>query len=76
MIVELQLEAIALRDLLKQMLNVAENCDETGYCTDIGFVDIGALHEKVRDALTRKESQSWGDDQVMRQHLSEGGTPT
>jgi hypothetical protein len=24
----------------------------------------------------RKEAQPWGNDQIMRQHLSEGGTPT
>jgi hypothetical protein len=40
-----------LRELLTQMLNVAENADETGYVTDVGFVDLDKLHETVRAAL-------------------------
>ncbi len=40
-----------LKSLLQQMLDVAENCDETGYATDCGFVDLDKLHAKVRAAL-------------------------
>lgn len=40
-----------LRGLLQQMLNIAENCDETGYIDGVGFVDLDKLHEKVRAAL-------------------------
>lgn len=40
-----------LRGLLEQMLNVAENADETGYVTDVGFVDLDKLHAEVRTAL-------------------------
>lgn len=40
-----------LRSLLQQMLDVAENCDETGYIDGVGFVDLDKLHAKVRAAL-------------------------
>ncbi len=40
-----------LESLLQQMLDVAENADETGYVTDVGFVDIDKLHGEVRSAL-------------------------
>lgn len=40
-----------LRALLEQMLNVAENADETGYVTDCGFIDLDKLHELVRAEL-------------------------
>lgn len=41
-----------LRSLLQQMLDVAENADETGYVTDVGFVDLDKLHAEARAALT------------------------
>jgi hypothetical protein len=34
------------------MLDVAENCDETGYADGVGFVDLDKLHAKVRSALS------------------------
>ncbi len=40
-----------LRSLLQQMLDVAENADETGYVPDVGFVDLDKLHAEVRGAL-------------------------
>lgn len=40
-----------LRSLLQQMLDVAENADETGYVADVGFVDLDKLHAEVRAAL-------------------------
>ena len=40
-----------MRSLLEQMLNVAENADETGYVTDCGFVDLDKLHANVRAAI-------------------------
>lgn len=40
-----------LRSLLQQMLDVAENADETGYVADVGFVDLDKLHAEVRTAL-------------------------
>lgn len=54
---DLQTDNTALRELLQEMLNVAENCDETGYADGYGFVDIDKLHEKVRAAVdaARKE---------------------
>lgn len=42
---------IALRSLLQQMLDVAENADETGYVADAGFVNLDKLHAEVRRAL-------------------------
>lgn len=39
------------QSLLSQMLNVALCADETGYVVDVGFVDIDALHDKVRAFL-------------------------
>jgi hypothetical protein len=33
------------------MLNVAENCDETGYADGYGFVDVDKLHENVCAAI-------------------------
>lgn len=44
-------ETSKLRSLLQSMLDVAENADETGYVTDVGFVDLDKLHEEVRGAL-------------------------
>jgi hypothetical protein len=41
-----------IRSLLQQMLDVAENADETGYVTDMGFVDLDKLHSEVREALS------------------------
>ncbi len=29
----------------------SENADETGYVTDVGFVDLDKLHAEVRKAL-------------------------
>ena len=40
-----------LTDLLEQVLVAAENADETGYVTDLGFVDLDALHAKARAAI-------------------------
>lgn len=40
-----------LSELLQQMLFVSENADETGYVTDVGFVDIDKLHNECREAL-------------------------
>ena len=40
-----------LIDLLEQMLFAVENADETGYVTDVGFIDLDALHNKVRAAI-------------------------
>jgi lambda repressor-like predicted transcriptional regulator len=37
--------------LIQQMLDVAENADETGYVTDCGFVDLDKLHAEVRQLL-------------------------
>jgi hypothetical protein len=45
-------EADELRGLLQQMLDVAENADETGYVDGVGFVNLEKLHGEVRDALT------------------------
>lgn len=47
---QLRAELAEARELLQSMLNVAENCDETGYADGYGFVDVDALHEKVRAA--------------------------
>ncbi len=40
-----------MEPLLQSMLDVAENADETGYMTDVGFVDLDKLHAEVRAAL-------------------------
>lgn len=37
--------------LLQQMLDVAENCDETGYVDGEGFVGLDKLHGTVRTHL-------------------------
>lgn len=42
---------LGARALLQQMLDVAENADETGYVADVGFVDLDKLHAEVRAAL-------------------------
>lgn len=44
-----------IRSLLQKMLDVAENADETGYVTDVGFVDLGKLHAEVRAALAEPD---------------------
>jgi hypothetical protein len=44
-------KCVKLQGLLQQMLDVAENADETGYVTDVGFVDLEKLHAEVRAAL-------------------------
>lgn len=43
-------------DYLEQMLNVAENADETGYVQDCGFVDLDKLHANVRAAIDAAKS--------------------
>lgn len=43
--------APALLELLQQMLDVAENADETGYVTDVGFLNLDKLHEQARAAI-------------------------
>jgi hypothetical protein len=45
-----------LGELLRQMLDVAENCDETGYADGVGFVDLDDLHARVRAALSPNAS--------------------
>jgi len=40
-----------LRSLLQQMLDVAEDCDPTGYADEVGFVDLDKLHAEVRRAI-------------------------
>jgi hypothetical protein len=52
---EKPLQLNAALELLTSMLNVAENCDETGYADGVGFVDIDKLHSDVRAALAAKE---------------------
>ncbi len=46
-------QVIVLQGLLQQMLDVAENCDETGYAEGVGFVDLDKLHNEVRAALKK-----------------------
>lgn len=48
---KLEKERDTARSLLQQMLDVAENCDETGYAEGVGFVDLNKLHAEVRAAL-------------------------
>ncbi len=50
-----------MESLLQQMLDVAENADETGYITDVGFVDLEKLHNEARAAL---EGRPIGDPSV------------
>lgn len=52
--IKLRTELAAARELMQQLLNVAENCDETGYADGVGFVDVDALHEKVRAWLAKE----------------------
>jgi hypothetical protein len=43
---------LAYRDsLLQLLLDVSDNCDETGYVDGVGFFDIDALHDQVRALL-------------------------
>jgi hypothetical protein len=46
----------------------------------LSFHEQAELAYKLADAMlaerARKEAQPWGDDQIMRQNLNEGGTPT
>ena len=39
------------------MLNVAENCDETGYADGVGFVDIDKLHAEIRAHLAALQQE-------------------
>lgn len=48
---ELTKRAGALKDLLERMLFVADNVDENGYVTDVGFYDVDGLHDEVRGTL-------------------------
>lgn len=50
-LVALRAKVRKLADHLEQMLNVAENADETGYVADCGFIDLDKLHAKVRTAI-------------------------
>ena len=64
----LEAENAELRNLLRDSLE---------WLDDYGMRMSGTsnLVSRIETAL-RKEAQRWGDDQIMRQHLSEGGTPT
>lgn len=39
--------------LLEAVLNVAENCDETGYADGVGFVNLDKLHNEIRTHLAK-----------------------
>ncbi len=66
-------ERTTLRSLLQQMLDVAENADETGYVTDVGFVDLDKLHAKVRAALA--VGQPFNPAEVMESQKQAHSTP-
>jgi hypothetical protein len=51
----LKREHAELVELAKELLFAAENADETGYVTDVGFIDLDALHGKTRALLARVE---------------------
>lgn len=55
---QLRADLAIARELIQQLLNVAENCDETGYIDGEGFVDIDALHEKARAELAKRDNKS------------------
>jgi hypothetical protein len=40
-----------LSTLVEELLFAAENADETGYVTDVGFIDLDKLHDRARAAL-------------------------
>lgn len=42
-----------MAEALEAELNTAENADETGYVTDVGFVDLDKLHANSRAVLAR-----------------------
>lgn len=50
------------RDLLQRMLDVSENCDETGYADGVGFVDIDKLHAEVRAAVEQNGPEATGKE--------------
>ena len=68
MVDKMEAENAELRNLLRDSLE---------WLDDYGMRMSGTsnLVSRIETAL-RKEAQRWGDDQIMRQHLSEGGTPT
>ena len=48
----LQAQYEAMRGALEMQLFIAENADETGYVTDVGFIDVDKEREKARAALS------------------------
>ena len=68
---EVERENAALRED-KERLDWMASAD---YWADIAVYRTPKGLRAAIDAA-RKEAQPWGDDQIMRQHLSEGGTPT
>ncbi len=72
-VADLLSERERLRSLLQQMLDVAENADETGYVTDVGFVDLGKLHAKVRVALAA--GQPFNPAEVIESQKQAHSTP-
>jgi hypothetical protein len=40
---------------LRDVLFAAQNADETGYVTDVGFLDLDAIHDKAHALLAKLE---------------------
>ncbi len=54
----LKAENERLRDIAKQLLFAAENADETGYVTDVGFIDLDVLHTEAHALLAATHEAS------------------
>ena len=66
--VEIEKENAALRELLHRSLFWLDDYDSRQ------FSGSAKIADDIKEVL-RKEAQPWGNDPIMRRHLSEGGTP-
>jgi hypothetical protein len=67
---ELERENVALRAELKRQRALWQ----ATYA--VGLAERDFAIKCIETALGPNKAQSWGDDQIMRQCLNEGGTPT
>lgn len=59
-----------LHRMLTQVLGAAENADETGYVTDVGFVDLDALHAQAHALLARTRADAGAELERLRKMTS------
>ena len=71
---ELERENAALRELLREARDTVRASTVEDGISGLRREYRCGLYQRIKDILG-KEAQPWGNDPIMRRHLSEGGTP-